>query len=429
MRLRLLLPFVLITLATSPLAAEELEARALRILRDAPLVDGHNDMPWAVREGTKGRIGQIDLASDTRTLASPMHTDIPRLRRGGVGAQFWSVWVPTELAPADAVRTVVEQIDVVYRVTARYPDVFEMAYTADDIERIHRQGRIASLIGVEGGHSIANSLAILRQLHRSGARYMTLTHWKNTDWADAATDEPQSGGLTAFGREVVREMNRLGMLVDLSHVSPETMKSAIQVSEAPVIFSHSSAFAVAPHRRNVPDDVLASLGTKDGVVMVTFVAGFDSEAVRQWNASKSGEEARLKALHPESEATRKTMLEAWTKANPEPRVPIGQVADHIDHLRKVAGVEHVGIGGDFDGFSAAPVGLEGVDGYPVLFAELLRRGYSDDELRAIAGRNILRVMRKADSVAKRLQSVRQPSGTLIEDVDQPRVVNGATAHE
>ena len=429
MRFRLLPLFALLTLAVHPLAADELEARALRILREAPLIDGHNDLPWAIRERTKSRIGQIDLMSDTRKLAKPMHTDIPRLREGGVGAQFWSVWVPTDLAPDAAVRTVIEQIDIVHRVVARYPDTFEMAYTADDIERIHRKGRIASLIGVEGGHSIANSLAVLRQLHRSGARYMTLTHWKNTDWADAATAELQSDGLTPFGHEVVREMNRLGMLVDLSHVSPRTMTQAIEVSEAPVIFSHSSAFAVAPHRRNVPDDVLSRLDAKDGVVMVTFVSGFDSEAVRQWNAAKSGEEARLKSLHPENAAIRTELLEAWKKTNPEPHISTVQVADHVDHLRKVAGIEHIGIGSDFDGFDSAPVGLEGVEGYPVLFAELLRRGYSDDDLRAIAGRNLLRVMRKAEALAKRLQPERPPSGTLIEDVDQPRVANGATAHE
>ncbi|MGK2859989.1 MAG: dipeptidase [Thermoanaerobaculia bacterium] len=429
MRLRPLLLIFLCMIAVPSLAADDFEARALRILREAPLIDGHNDMPWAIRSRVKNRIGQIDLQSDTRKLEKPMHTDIPRLRAGGVGAQFWSVWVPVDLAPTDAVRTVIEQIDVVQRVAARYPEDFEMAYTADDIERIHRTGRIASLIGVEGGHSIANSLAVLRQLHRSGARYMTLTHWKNTDWADAATDEPQCGGLTPFGLEVVREMNRMGMLVDLSHVSPQTMAQAIELSEAPVIFSHSSAFAVAQHRRNVPDDVLATLRGRDGIVMVTFVAGFDSEAVRQWSASRSGEEARLKSLHPESEATRKAMLDAWKKANPEPRVRIGEVADHIDHVRKVAGVDHVGIGGDFDGFDSAPIGLEGVEGYPALFAELLRRGYSDDDLRAIAGRNLLRVMRKAEAVAKRLQAERQPSDVLIEDVDRPRAVSRATAHE
>lgn len=419
----------LLALPVASHAADPLEERALRLLREAPLVDGHNDMPYAIRERVKNHVEQIDLMGDTRKLAEPMHTDIPRLRGGGVGAQFWSVWIPTDLAPAEAVMTVVEQIDVVHRVNARYPDVFALALNADDVARIHRQGKIASMIGLEGGHSIANSLAVLRQLHALGARYMTLTHWSNTDWADAATDEPRAGGLTPFGREVVREMNRLGMLVDLSHVSPDTMKQAIELSEAPVIFSHSSAFAVAAHRRNVPDDVLRMVKEKDGVVMVTFVGGFDSEPLRQWNAAKAGEEARLKSLHPESEATRKAKLDAWTKANPAPEVPLSLVADHIDHIRKVAGVEHVGIGGDFEGFSIAPVGLGGVEGYPALFAELIRRGYSDDEIRAVAGRNLLRVWRKAETVAARLQKERGASDVLIEDVDAPLKKETAQPHE
>jgi membrane dipeptidase len=258
---------------------------------------------------------------------------------------------------------------------------------------------------------------------------MTLTHSKNTDWADSATDLPRSGGLTPFGKEVVREMNRLGMLVDLSHVAPSTMKQAIEVSDAPVIFSHSSAYAVTPHMRNVPDDVLSTLREKDGVVMVTFVTSFVSEEARQWDAAKDAEEARLKALHPESETARTAKLEEWTAAHPAPKVTIAQVADHIDHIRKVAGIEHVGIGGDFDGFSITPVGLEGVQGYPALFAELIRRGYSDDEIRAVAGRNLLRVWHKAEVVAAKLQKERRASDVLIEDVDTPMKKESASPHE
>ncbi|MFA6955071.1 MAG: dipeptidase [Thermoanaerobaculia bacterium] len=429
MRLLLSALVALLAMPMTTTADDATEAHALRLLREAPLIDGHNDMPYAIRDRVKNHVEQIDFAGDTRKLASPMHTDIARLRAGGVGAQFWSVWIPTDLAPADAVKTVVEQIDVVHRVDARYPDAFALALTADDVLRIHREGRIASMIGVEGGHSIGNSLAVLRQLYALGARYMTLTHSKNTDWADSATDLPRSGGLTPFGKEVVREMNRLGMLVDLSHVAPSTMKQAIEVSDAPVIFSHSSAFAITPHMRNVPDDVLATLKAKDGVVMVTFVGAFVSEEARQWNASKDAEEARLKALHPESEEARKAGLEAWTTANPQPTVTISQVADHVDHIRKVAGVEHVGIGSDFDGFSYPPVGLEGVQGYPALFAELIRRGYTDDEVRAIAGRNLLRVWHKAEAVAATLQKVKRASDVLIEDVDSPVKNESPTTHE
>jgi membrane dipeptidase len=429
--MRQLLP-ALVVLLVMPLIAvadDATETRALRLLREAPLIDGHNDMPYAIRDHVKNHVEQLDLAGDTRKLADPMHTDIARLRAGGVGAQFWSVWIPTDLAPADAVKTVIEQIDVVHRVDARYPDVFALALTADDVTRIHRDGRIASMIGVEGGHSIGNSLAVLRQLYALGARYMTLTHSKNTDWADSATDLPRSGGLTPFGKEVVREMNRLGMLVDLSHVAPSTMKQAIEVSDAPVIFSHSSAYAVTPHMRNVPDDVLSTLREKDGVVMVTFVTSFVSEEARQWDAAKDAEEARLKALHPESETARTAKLEEWTAAHPAPKVTIAQVADHIDHIRKVAGIEHVGIGGDFDGFSITPVGLEGVQGYPALFAELIRRGYSDDEIRAVAGRNLLRVWHKAEVVAAKLQKERRASDVLIEDVDTPMKKESASPHE
>jgi membrane dipeptidase len=284
--------------------------------------------------------------------------------------------------------------------------------------RIHKAGKIASLIGMEGGHSIDNSLAALRQLYAAGARYMTLTHAKNNDWADSGTDAPVHGGLTRFGEEVVREMNRLGMLVDLSHVSPETMKDAMVASEAPVIFSHSSARALDAHPRNVPDDVLSMLPQEGGVVMVTFVPGFVSEEVRAWNATEDAEEARLKALHPENPDQVKSELEAWSKAHPTPRATLAQVADHIEHVRKVAGIDHVGIGSDFDGITSVPIGLEGVDDFPVLLAELMRRGWTDEEIRKLAGQNLLRVLRETEQVARRLRKERPASDALIEEVDK-----------
>ncbi|MEA2692690.1 MAG: rane dipeptidase [Acidobacteriota bacterium] len=391
--------------------------RVLKVLDRVPLVDGHNDVPWQYRERVKNHLDKIDLAKDTSGLEPAMHTDIPRLRKGGVGGQFWSVYVPVEITGPAAVEAVLEQMDVVRRLAARYPETFEMAMTAADVRRIHKAGRIASLLGMEGGHSIDNSLGTLRQLYQAGARYMTITHSKNTDWADSATDAPKHGGLTRFGEEVVREMNRLGMLVDLSHVSPETMKKALAVSAAPVIFSHSSARALTGHPRNVPDDVLALVPKNGGVVMVTFVPSFDSEEVRGWNAGKDGEEARLKALHPESPEQVKSELAAWVKAHPEPRATLAQVADHVDHVRKVAGVDHVGLGSDFDGITRTPLGLEGVSQYPVLLAELLRRGWTDEEIGKLAGDNVLRVLGEAERVAARLQKERPPSDARIEELD------------
>lgn len=391
--------------------------RARRILREVPLVDGHNDVPWELRQRVGNHLGKLDLTQDTSRLEKPMHTDIPRLRQGGLGAQFWSVYIPADVAGPEAVGTVLEQIDVVHRLVERHPDVFEIATTAADIERIHKAGRIASLIGMEGGHSIHNSLGVLRQLYNAGARYMTITHSKNIDWADSATDAPRHGGLTPFGEEVLREMNRLGMLIDLSHVSPDTMKDAMAVSEAPVIFSHSSAKAIDAHPRNVPDDVLRRLPEDGGVVMVTFVPSFVSEEVRTWNALDDAEEARLKALHPDAPDAVKTGLEAWRKANPVPRATLAQVADHIEHVRKLAGVDHVGIGSDFDGITSTPVGLEGVDDYPALLAELLRRGWTDAEVKKLAGLNILRVMREAEKTAARLRKERPASDALIQDLD------------
>ena len=323
-----------------------------------------------------------------------------------------------------------EQLDIVHRFVERYPDAFALATTADEVEQRSRSGRIASLIGLEGGSMIASSMAALRQFHARGVRYMTLTHWRTTRWADAATDPPQHDGLTAFGREVVREMNRLGMLVDLSHVSPATMADALDVTEAPVIFSHSGARAVTDHVRNVPDEILRRVPANGGVVMAVFLSGFISNEVMAHMAPAQAAEDAYLAEHPETPvaeivATR----QAWLAANPAPRTTIGQVADHIDHLRDVAGIDHVGIGSDFDGGALLPDGLEDVAGFPRLLGELLRRGYSDDDVRKIAGGNVLRVMRGAEAVAARLQATRGPSEATIEELDGPEAVEAPTVAE
>jgi membrane dipeptidase len=415
-------PLMLLLTVSAGLAEEAkadpaLVERARRILREVPLIDGHNDVPWELRQRVTNHLDKLDLAQDTSRLEKPMMTDIPRLREGGVGGQFWSVYIPVENAGTQAVGMVMEQIDVVHRLVERNPDAFEIATTADDIVRIHKAGKIASLIGMEGGHSIDNSLGVLRMLHAAGARYMTITHSKNNDWADSATDAPKHGGLTPFGEEVVREMNRLGMLVDLSHVSPDTMKDAMAVSEAPVIFSHSSARALDAHPRNVPDEILRKIPEDGGVVMVTFVPSFIAEEVRAWNAAKDAEEARLKALHPENPDLVKSTLAAWQKAHPEPRATLSQVADHIEHVRKVAGIDHVGIGSDFDGITSTPLGLEGVQTFPALLAELLRRGWTDEEIKKLAGENVLRVMREVEKVSARLRKERPASDASITDLD------------
>ena len=381
--------------------------RARRILREVPLIDGHNDLPWQFRERTQNRLDGLDLLADGSKLSPPLHTDIPRLRAGGVGGVFWSVYVPVEMG-ANSVPAVFEQIDIVHRMVEKYPRHFEIALSASDVERIHRQGKVASLIGVEGGHAIGNSLAVLRQLNRAGARYLTLTHSKNTDWADSGTDAPGCGGLTDFGKAVVRELNRLGMLVDLSHVSPKTAHAALDLSSAPVIFSHSSAYALTAHPRNVPDEVLARLPKNGGIVMVTFVPSFVSDEVRLYSAEEKAAKARFEALHPGDPEAAKRALEEWKKAHLRPKATLRQVADHIEHVRKVAGVDHIGLGSDFDGVPATTVGLEGVDQFPALLAELLRRGYSDDDIRKIAGRNLLRVFKKVEEAARRLQKERSP---------------------
>ena len=372
--------------------------RARALHRESPLIDGHNDYPWALRDKVGNDLDKLDIAKPQPTI----HTDIERLRAGGVGGQFWSVYVPVELAGQAAVTATLEQIDVVYRMMQRYPETFELALTADDVERIFKGGRIASLIGMEGGHSIDNSLGALRMFYELGARYMTLTHSQNVPWADASTDTPAVGGLSPFGEEVVREMNRLGMLVDLSHVSPDTMEDAIRVSAAPVIFSHSSARALTDVPRNVPDSVLRTIPENGGIVMVTFVPGFLSPAAARWNVAQTAERDRLRQTL--DEAAVKTRLAEWTLANPVPRATLSDAADHIDHIRKVAGIDHIGLGGDFDGISTVPEGLEDVSTYPALTAELLRRGYSDEDIRKINGRNVLRVMRAVEGVSKKLRS-------------------------
>jgi membrane dipeptidase len=407
-------------------------ARVERVLARTPLIDGHNDLAWQIRT-CFGSVDGVDLRANTASLPkpaklpvgcdwTPLMTDIPRLHAGHMGAQFWSVWVPPKLPGPTAVKTTLEQIDIVKAMVARYPDDLQMAYTADDIVRIHKAGRIASLIGIEGGHQIDDSLATLRQMYALGARYMTLTHSLNNDWADSATEDPVHHGLTAFGRAVVHEMNRLGMLVDLSHVSSETMKAALAVSAAPVMFSHSGARALVDHPRDVPDDVLALVKKNRGVVMVNFYPGYVSQASARWSADHAAEKARLNSppfdgLYLGQPERAKAALAEWEKAHPAPLVTIAMVADHIDHIREVAGVDCVGIGSDFDGIPAAPVGLEGVDKFPALLAELARRGWSDADIAKVAGGNMLRVMRDAEAAAKRLQAHEGASFATIEALD------------
>ena len=383
--------------------------RAQALHSQVPLIDGHNDYPWALRENAQRDLAKLDISRPQPSIM----TDVGRLRAGGVGGQFWSVYVPADLQGQSAVTATLEQIDIVHRMMRKYPDTFELALTADDVERIFKKGKIASLIGMEGGHSIENSLAALRMFHRLGARYMTLTHSRNVPWADSATDTPALGGLSPFGEDVVREMNWLGMLVDLSHVSPETMEDAIRVTQAPVIFSHSSARAVNDVPRNVPDNVLKLLPKNGGVVMVTFVPQFLSAKVTAWSKLQTEEENRLKQQFATDPAAVKSKLADWVKANPAPRATIADTADHIDHIKKIAGVDHIGLGGDFDGITSVVEGLEDVSKYPALTAELLRRGYRDEEIKKILGLNVLRVMRAVEKVSATLQKQRPASATLF----------------
>ena len=379
-------------------------ARIDRILTATPLIDGHNDLPEQLREHYGYTVDR--LASGTAAWQpQPLMTDMARLREGRVGAQFWSVYISGTVTGDEAIRQTIEQIDIVHRLVAAYPADLAFARTADDIVRIHKAGRIASLIGIEGGRQIGGSLAALRSFYRLGARYMTLTHNQTTEWADSATDDPRHNGLSPFGLNVVGEMNRLGMLVDLSHVSPEVMRQAIAASRAPVIFSHSSAGGLNGHPRNVPDDVLRLLRAKGGVVMVNWVPGFLSPAVWRWDGLRAAEEARLKSIHRASTAAVAAGVKAWEAAHPRPRVTVTEVADHIDHVAKVAGHDHVGIGADLDGIPYTPTGLEGAETYPRLFAELIRRGWSDANLARLAGGNALSALRGAEAPAAAMKSV------------------------
>jgi len=417
-----LLPGALTHARTTPVIPEAALVQVQQMLAAVPLIDGHNDLPWQLRKRTKGQLGALDLRVDQRRLPDVLHTDLPRLREGGVGGVFWSVYVPADLGRDEAVRATLEQIDLVHRLVDTYPDVLGFARTADDLERLHREGRIASLIGMEGAHSIGDSLAVLRSMYALGARYMTLTHVKTNAVADAATDKPRHGGLSPFGRRVVREMNRLGMLVDLSHVSPAAMHAALDVSLAPVLFSHSSARAICDHVRNVPDDVLVRLRDNGGVVLVTFVPSYLDGRHDRHHAAARAERARLEALHPGDPERTASDYEVWQRAHPAPVTALRVVADHIDHIRAVAGIDHVGLGSDFDGMNGGPRGLEDTSGFPALFVELLRRGYTPEELQKIAGLNVLRVLRAAEGVAARLRAEgARPDDTAFGDEVEPTV--------
>ncbi|HKR08960.1 MAG TPA: dipeptidase [Gemmatimonadaceae bacterium] len=374
--------------------------RAKRILRQTPLIDGHNDLPWRIREDTvaRGDVRKYDIRRHT-----PGHTDLERLKQGMIGAQFWSVYTPGEYRDSGYARVQLEQIDIARRMIARYPNQLALALTSDDIKRDFRNGKIGSLLGLEGGHAIENSLGALRAYYDLGVRYMTLTHNVTLDWADAALDSAKHGGLTPFGDSVVREMNRLGMLVDLSHVSPGTMSDALTVTQAPVIFSHSGARALVDVPRNVPDSILRRVTVNGGIVMVPFVTGFVSPAVYLYDQSTRPIITDLQKKYGKDTAAITREINQWRASHPEPRATLSQVADQIDYVRKVAGVDHVGIGGDFDGITEVVQGLEDVSKYPYLFAELLRRGWSDADLRKLAGENLLRVFAQAETVARRLQ--------------------------
>jgi membrane dipeptidase len=405
--------FVLVLAAlvsTSPLARADEDAalrHARELLREAPLVDGHNDTPWVIREypASHGDPALYDLRGK-----GPHETDLARLKEGGLSAQFWSVWIPS--LDQGSAHLQLEQIDIAKRMIARYPEALVFATKASDIEAAHREGKIASFLGAENGRAIENSLSLLREFYDLGVRYMTLTHGRNTDWADSATDTPKHGGLTPFGREVVREMNRLGMLVDLSHVSPDVMAQALDVSEAPVIFSHSSARALVNHPRNVPDEILARMAKNGGVVMVTFVPSFVSAETAEWGRPM---EAALQGAKTVEDMHRLTQ-ETIAAHGPAPIATLSQVADHIDHVAKVAGHDHVGIGCDYDG-DGGPKGLEDVSRYPYLFAELIRRGWSDADLKKLAGGNLIRTMTEAEAVSARLRVARPPSSKTFEELD------------
>jgi membrane dipeptidase len=391
-------------LIASPAAAQSIDARTQaridRILKATPLIDGHNDIAEELRENYGLKVEGLASGTD-QWKPKPLMTDMARLHQGRVGAQFWSVYIPSEVTGDTAIRETIEQIDIVKRMVRAYPNDLALAGSADDIVRIHKSGKVASLIGIEGGHQIGGSLAALRQFYDLGARYMTLTHFKNNEFADSATDDPKYHGINDFGRRVIHEMNRLGMLVDLSHVSPETMRAALQATKAPVLFTHSDARALADHPRNVPDDVLKLVTANGGVVMVNFYMGHLSSQFITWSADKTAEDARLKALYTGQPDRRDAAMKAWLDAHHAPRAEVGLIADHIEHVASVAGHDHVGIGGDLDGIGIdeAPAGMNTVSGYPLLFAELIRRGWSDEDLAKLAGGNVLRAMRRAEAVA------------------------------
>ncbi|WP_371772828.1 dipeptidase [Streptomyces sp. NBC_01438] len=392
--------------------------KAGELLAEHPVVDGHNDLPWALREQVGYDLDARDIATDQ---SAHLHTDIPRLRAGGVGAQFWSVYVRSDMAGEDAVSATLEQIDAVTELLARYPADLRRALTADDMETARAEGRIASLMGAEGGHSINNSLGTLRALHTLGVRYMTLTHNDNIAWADSATDEPGVGGLSPFGHEVVREMNRTGMLVDLSHVAATTMRDALATSTAPVMFSHSSARAICDHPRNIPDDVLAQLPANGGIAMATFVPKFVLPEAVAWTKA-ADENMRAQGLHHLDTTERGMKVHAaFEAANPRPMATVATIADHLDHMREVAGIDHIGIGGDYDGTAFLPQGLEDVAGYPNLIAELLGRGWSAADLARLTWQNAVRVLRAAEDVSRELSARRGPSHATIEQLDAPTV--------
>jgi membrane dipeptidase len=415
-----LAPLTLFLLAMPSRSTAQSPDRALeharKLLGSTLLIDGHNDLAWEIRES---KTAPRDVAAYDLRKRSPKHTDLERLRQGKVAAQFWSIYIPGEIKDSGYARVQLEQFDIARRMIARYPDRLELALTADDIERIHKRGRIASLLGMEGGHALENSLGALRAYYDLGARYLTLTHNVTLDWADAALDSARHNGLTEFGREVVREMNRLGMLVDLSHVSPGVMSDALDVSEAPVIFSHSSARALVDHPRNVPDSILARLAKNGGVVMVTFVPAFISPEAAAWDARQREQQEGIKASVTDT-AQQRRLLDEWKATHPQPPTTLLQVADHIEHVRDVAGVDHVGIGSDFDGIDTVPEGLEDISKFPDLFAELIRRGWSDGDLKKLAGQNLLRAFRAAEATAARLQKIREPSTKTIEELDGKR---------
>jgi membrane dipeptidase len=406
-------PAAKVALKDASLATRLAHVRTL--LRTTPLVDGHNDLPWALREEkeTPRDVDAYNLRRTTRGM-----TDISRLRKGMVGGQFWSVYLPGDIRDSGYARVQLEQIDLAKRIIAKYPDVFQPAYTAADVRKAYAQGKIGSLLGMEGGHAIENSLGALRAYYDLGVRYMTLTHNVTLDWADAANDTPTHRGLTPFGREVVREMNRLGMLVDLSHTSPAVMSAALDVSEAPVIFSHSNARAITDVPRNVPDSILRRLPRNGGIVMVTFVPGFASQKIADHAAALTAVRDSVAKRHPNDNDAQFRAVASWRQAYPAPVATIGDVADHLDHIKRIAGAAHVGIGGDYDGITETVQGLEDVSTYPNLLAELVKRGWTDDELRGLAGENILRVLRRAETIAARLRTARPASTKTIEQLDR-----------